>query len=41
MQIDFKLFLQEKHVLFKASMCDWVNFMKKKSYQMVARENTH
>jgi hypothetical protein len=21
MQIDFKLFVQEKHVLFKASMC--------------------
>jgi hypothetical protein len=33
MQIDFKLFLREKHVLFKASMCSLGELDEKKSYQ--------
>jgi hypothetical protein len=51
MQIDFKLFLQEKHVLFKASMCSLGELDEKKLIskfqsleilnQMVAREKTH
>jgi len=50
MQIDFKLFLQEKHVLFKASMCLLSELDEKKIIskfqsleilnQMVAREKT-
>jgi len=51
MQIDFKLFVQEKQVLFKASMCslgelDEKNIISKFQRleilnQMVAREKNH
>ncbi len=51
MQIDFKLFIQEKVVLFKASMCSLGELDEKKIIlkfqrlelwnQMVAKEETH
>jgi hypothetical protein len=50
-QIDFKLFAQEKHVLFKTSMCSLGELDEKKIIskfislkilnQMVVREKTH
>jgi len=33
MQTDFKLFVHEKHVLFKSSMCSLGKVDVKKSYQ--------
>jgi len=51
MQIDFKLFVQEKHVFLKPSMCSLGELDEKKIIskfqrleilnQMVAREKTH
>jgi hypothetical protein len=51
MQIDFKLFVQEKHVLFKTSMCSLGELDEKQIIskfqrleilnQMVVREKTH
>jgi hypothetical protein len=33
MQIDFNIFVQEKHVLFHTSMCSLGELDEKKSYQ--------
>jgi len=45
MQIDFKLFIQGKHVFFKSNMCSLGKLDGKKIIsilnQMVARERTH
>jgi hypothetical protein len=51
MQIDFKKIVQEKHVLFKASMCSLGELDEKANHikiqrleilnQMVQREKTH
>jgi hypothetical protein len=37
MQIDFKLFLQEKHVLFKASMCSLDELDEKKIISKISK----
>ncbi len=37
MQIDFKLFVQEKHVLFKASMCSLGELDEKKNHIKISK----
>jgi hypothetical protein len=37
MQIDFKLFVQEKHVLFKASMCSFGELDEKTNHIKISK----
>jgi hypothetical protein len=37
MQIDFKIFVQEKHVLFKASMCSLGELDGKKNHIKISK----
>jgi len=37
MQIDFKLFVQEKHVFFKANMCSLSEFDEKTNHIKISK----